>query len=212
MNQTNFTRCCFTLLFLISFCNKSFCQAHFTDVTTQAGIDHVFKVYEGFFGGGACTYSLVLWKETTTNYLSLQVLACFLMYCTAVQVPWSSNFPLLEINVLFPHRQSRRERVIHVGSEHLRSWTLTEQLSDGSIRVRGPTCILWMMIGGQNSECWKDRDYSYLLLSLAGRTTRNNDQLRHEEEGCGCPAFYADDCVLKPGSNYALHAHPMDDR
>lgn len=45
-----------TCLFLFTgnFINKSFCQAHFTDVTTPAGINHVFKVYEGFFGGGAC--------------------------------------------------------------------------------------------------------------------------------------------------------------
>src|SRR4249920_2663909 len=30
------------------------CQSHFTDVTDTAGINHVFKVYEGMFGGGAC--------------------------------------------------------------------------------------------------------------------------------------------------------------
>ncbi|MBC6491956.1 CRTAC1 family protein [Flavihumibacter stibioxidans] len=29
-------------------------QSRFTDITKQAGIDHVFKVYEGLFGGGAC--------------------------------------------------------------------------------------------------------------------------------------------------------------
>jgi hypothetical protein len=29
-------------------------QTKFTDVTTAAGINHVFKVYEGMFGGGAC--------------------------------------------------------------------------------------------------------------------------------------------------------------
>lgn len=29
-------------------------QIHFTDVTAKAGIHHVFKVYEGMFGGGAC--------------------------------------------------------------------------------------------------------------------------------------------------------------
>ena len=42
------------LLFVNSFISKSFCQTHFTDVTAQAGINHVFKVYEGMFGGGAC--------------------------------------------------------------------------------------------------------------------------------------------------------------
>lgn len=42
------------LLFANAFINKSFCQTHFTDVTTQSGINHVFKVYEGMFGGGAC--------------------------------------------------------------------------------------------------------------------------------------------------------------
>ncbi len=31
-----------------------FSQAHFTDVTNASGIQHVFKVYEGMFGGGAC--------------------------------------------------------------------------------------------------------------------------------------------------------------
>ena len=36
MNQTNFTRCCFTLLFLISFCNKSFCQAPKAEAEVQA--------------------------------------------------------------------------------------------------------------------------------------------------------------------------------
>ena len=36
------------------FISKSFCQNRFTDVTSQAGINHVFKVYEGMFGGGAC--------------------------------------------------------------------------------------------------------------------------------------------------------------
>jgi hypothetical protein len=29
-------------------------QIHFTDVTAKTGIHHVFKVYEGMFGGGAC--------------------------------------------------------------------------------------------------------------------------------------------------------------
>jgi hypothetical protein len=31
-------------------------QLHFTDVTEKAGIKHVFKVYEGMFGGGACVF------------------------------------------------------------------------------------------------------------------------------------------------------------
>lgn len=39
------------LLFVFS---KNFCQTRFTDVTTSSGINHVFKVYEGMFGGGAC--------------------------------------------------------------------------------------------------------------------------------------------------------------
>src|SRR6186713_3118226 len=32
----------------------SFSQSHFTEVSEAAGIKHVFKVYEGMFGGGAC--------------------------------------------------------------------------------------------------------------------------------------------------------------
>lgn len=32
----------------------SFSQKKFTDVTKQSGIDHVFEVFEGFLGGGAC--------------------------------------------------------------------------------------------------------------------------------------------------------------
>jgi hypothetical protein len=31
-------------------------QTKFTDVSSQAGISHVFKVYEGMFGGGACVF------------------------------------------------------------------------------------------------------------------------------------------------------------
>jgi LPXTG-motif cell wall-anchored protein len=38
----------------IVFIGNSFCQTRFKDVTKEAGIDHVFKVYEGMFGGGAC--------------------------------------------------------------------------------------------------------------------------------------------------------------
>ena len=45
----------YSLLFCsILFASQSFAQTHFTDVTAQAGINHVFKVYEGMFGGGAC--------------------------------------------------------------------------------------------------------------------------------------------------------------
>ena len=33
---------------------SSYCQKRFKDVTSEAGINHAFKVYEGFFGGGAC--------------------------------------------------------------------------------------------------------------------------------------------------------------
>ncbi|MEP7376937.1 MAG: CRTAC1 family protein [Chitinophagaceae bacterium] len=42
------------LLCINLFSNKSFCQHHFADVTAAAGIKHVFKVYEGMFGGGTC--------------------------------------------------------------------------------------------------------------------------------------------------------------
>jgi hypothetical protein len=54
----NERRFCLVVLLLCAnaFSNKSFCQTHFTDVTTQAGINHVFKVYEGLFGGGACVF------------------------------------------------------------------------------------------------------------------------------------------------------------
>ncbi len=40
--------------FLTSFIFKANSQTRFTDVTREAGINHVFKVYEGMFGGGAC--------------------------------------------------------------------------------------------------------------------------------------------------------------
>src|SRR6187431_1512975 len=44
-----------SLLCLTIFYNcKGFCQTRFNDVTKGAGINHVFKVYEGMFGGGAC--------------------------------------------------------------------------------------------------------------------------------------------------------------
>ena len=47
--------CKIILLIGLNFCIcNTFCQTHFTDVTTASGIKHVFKVYEGMFGGGAC--------------------------------------------------------------------------------------------------------------------------------------------------------------
>jgi len=49
-------RHCLTILLgsIFFFIDKSICQTHFTDVTASSGIKHVFKVYEGMFGGGAC--------------------------------------------------------------------------------------------------------------------------------------------------------------
>ena len=44
----------FFILFLNLLHSNSFSQKRFKDVTADAGINHVFKVYEGFFGGGAC--------------------------------------------------------------------------------------------------------------------------------------------------------------
>jgi hypothetical protein len=47
--------CSISFLFVTIFYNcQSFCQTRFKDVTEGAGINHVFKVYEGMFGGGAC--------------------------------------------------------------------------------------------------------------------------------------------------------------
>src|SRR3954469_3655896 len=43
-----------TLIFLNILSPSAFSQTRFKDVTKEAGIDHVFKVYEGMFGGGAC--------------------------------------------------------------------------------------------------------------------------------------------------------------
>lgn len=40
--------------FLIFFTLTNYAQTPFKDVTKEAGIDHVFKVFEGFFGGGVC--------------------------------------------------------------------------------------------------------------------------------------------------------------
>lgn len=48
-------RHCFIVVLLFVF-SKNFCQTRFTDVTTSSGINHVFKVYEGMFGGGACVF------------------------------------------------------------------------------------------------------------------------------------------------------------
>ena len=42
------------LLCSVFFIAESFSQTRFKDVTDSAGIKHVFKVYEGMFGGGAC--------------------------------------------------------------------------------------------------------------------------------------------------------------
>lgn len=42
------------LIFLTLFSSTSVGQTRFTDVTDSAGIHHVFKVFEGMFGGGAC--------------------------------------------------------------------------------------------------------------------------------------------------------------
>lgn len=42
------------LVHTILFTPKGISQTRFTDATEQSGIKHVFKVYEGMFGGGAC--------------------------------------------------------------------------------------------------------------------------------------------------------------
>lgn len=43
---------------LLSVCitEAALSQKRFTEVTSEAGINHVFKVYEGMFGGGACVF------------------------------------------------------------------------------------------------------------------------------------------------------------
>ncbi len=47
--------CLISILFFTNLLiSKIFCQTKFTDVTGETGIKHVFKVYEGMFGGGAC--------------------------------------------------------------------------------------------------------------------------------------------------------------
>ncbi len=45
---------CTLLLLLLGITCSIYSQTRFTDVTVPAGINHVFKVYEGMFGGGAC--------------------------------------------------------------------------------------------------------------------------------------------------------------
>lgn len=49
-------RYCFIviLFFTTLFISRCFSQTHFSDATTASGIKHVFKVYEGMFGGGVC--------------------------------------------------------------------------------------------------------------------------------------------------------------
>jgi enediyne biosynthesis protein E4 len=47
----------FTLFTLLIFSSLQ-AQIHFTDVTTPAGINHQFVVYDGMFGGGACVFDL----------------------------------------------------------------------------------------------------------------------------------------------------------
>ena len=42
-----------TFLFFISF---NFVQAQFTDVTKEAGIDNIYDVYQGLFGGGVVAF------------------------------------------------------------------------------------------------------------------------------------------------------------
>lgn len=42
------------IISLVMLAGKGFEQTRFKDVTDSAGIKHVFKVYEGMFGGGAC--------------------------------------------------------------------------------------------------------------------------------------------------------------
>src|SRR6476660_732974 len=42
------------IIFLTLYSTSAFSQTRFKDVTKEAGINHVFKVYEGMFGGGAC--------------------------------------------------------------------------------------------------------------------------------------------------------------
>src|SRR4030095_2976942 len=44
----------FFISILCLFQINSYSQKRFKDITTEAGINHTFKVYEGFFGGGAC--------------------------------------------------------------------------------------------------------------------------------------------------------------
>jgi len=44
------------IVFLNFFSFPTFAQTPFKDVSKEAGINHTFKVFEGFFGGGACVF------------------------------------------------------------------------------------------------------------------------------------------------------------
>ena len=44
------------ILFSVLITGSAYGQKRFTEVTREAGINHVFKVYEGMFGGGACVF------------------------------------------------------------------------------------------------------------------------------------------------------------
>ena len=46
----------YPLLIVTFLAQYSFGQTRFTEVSKQAGVNHVFKVYEGMFGGGACAF------------------------------------------------------------------------------------------------------------------------------------------------------------
>src|SRR5690349_1137552 len=48
------SKVCLATILLNIITLSAFPQTRFKDVTKEAGIDHVFKVYEGMFGGGAC--------------------------------------------------------------------------------------------------------------------------------------------------------------
>lgn len=44
----------FAVIFQFTACLQAFGQTKFTEITEEAGIQHVFKVFEGLFGGGVC--------------------------------------------------------------------------------------------------------------------------------------------------------------
>ncbi len=54
LKATNFLKVCCFYTFASFFSFSLFAQTPFKDITKEAGIDHAFKVFEGFFGGGAC--------------------------------------------------------------------------------------------------------------------------------------------------------------